>query len=395
MKQKLIALASFLFLTFHTIPEGIGQWKKTGPIPGNDIYSFAESGGKIFAATDSGVFLSSDNGDHWRSCLSGAYPTVLMKDRMQLFAGTAGAGIFLSIDDGRSWVQTNPVTEQNLILSLVKMGTILFAGSGTAPGGIVLRSDDNGISWVMANKGFSTKAGNIFSLATIGTSIIAGTNEGIYTSEDSGAHWVAAGLENYAVYNIIVNGTNLFAGAVNDLGGGGAFISSDNGKNWEVTSFQSSGVNSLFAKGSNLFVSHYGIVFLSTDNGINWKNFPGLPDTYTEQLIGVGEYLYAGSQYNGVWRRSFSDFGINDVKSKTPLTVSLSPNPTTGMITVHNAPSDLKEVVITNILGERILQLLDPETMEFTVDLSKFPDGTYVARFSTPSEVIVCKILKE
>ncbi|MFI5264945.1 MAG: T9SS type A sorting domain-containing protein, partial [Candidatus Kapaibacterium sp.] len=74
---------------------------------------------------------------------------------------------------------------------------------------------------------------------------------------------------------------------------------------------------------------------------------------------------------------------------------SLSPNPTTGIITVHNAPANILHVTVSSILGESIIELTHPNAPEFTLDLSKLPPGTYIARFSMANEVITRKILKE
>jgi hypothetical protein len=74
---------------------------------------------------------------------------------------------------------------------------------------------------------------------------------------------------------------------------------------------------------------------------------------------------------------------------------SLSPNPTTGIIIVHNSPTNLLHVTISSILGESVLELAHPNAPEFTLDLSKLPPGTYFARFSLPSAVITRKLVKE
>ena len=83
------------------------------------------------------------------------------------------------------------------------------------------------------------------------------------------------------------------------------------------------------------------------------------------------------------------------VHYQTNISLSLSPNPTTGIFTVHNAPANLLGVSILNVLGQTVLDLPHPNAPEFTLDLSKLPPGTYFARFSLPSEVITRKILKQ
>jgi hypothetical protein len=85
-----------------------------------------------------------------------------------------------------------------------------------------------------------------------------------------------------------------------------------------------------------------------------------------------------------------------EVPSKTePKNLVLSPNPTTGIITVHNTPPKILHVTITNVLGKIVNEMQNPSTSDFTIDLSKLPPGTYFARFSSAGEVITKKIIKE
>jgi len=75
--------------------------------------------------------------------------------------------------------------------------------------------------------------------------------------------------------------------------------------------------------------------------------------------------------------------------------IMLSPNPTTGFITVHNPPVNIVHVTVSNILGERIVEIAYPNALEFTLDLSKVSPGIYLARFSLPIDVITRMIIKE
>jgi photosystem II stability/assembly factor-like uncharacterized protein len=60
-----------------------------------NIYSFAVYGDNIFTATDSGVFLSTDNGANWSSTgLTNSYVYALAVSDMYLFVGTLGYGVW-------------------------------------------------------------------------------------------------------------------------------------------------------------------------------------------------------------------------------------------------------------------------------------------------------------
>ena len=125
-----------------------------------------------------------------------------------LFAGTWGGGVFLSIDNGTSWTAVNSGWTYTTVLSLAVSGTNLFAGTG---GGVFL-SINNGTSWTAVNSGLTNTT--VLSLAVSGTNLFAGTEGGVFLSTNNGTSWTAvnSGLTNTVVLSLAVSGTNLFAG---------------------------------------------------------------------------------------------------------------------------------------------------------------------------------------
>ena len=73
--------------------------------------ALAVSGTNLFAGTDGGVFLSTNNGTSWTAVNTGLTNTVclvLLPSRgTNLFAGTDGGGVFLSTNNGTSWTAVN------------------------------------------------------------------------------------------------------------------------------------------------------------------------------------------------------------------------------------------------------------------------------------------------
>lgn len=140
-----------------------------------NVYALAISGTNIFAGTDVGVvYLSSNNGNSWTEVnhgipLAPSYPFIraLVISGSNIIAGS-DAGIFLSIDNGNSWITTGYLVSE--VYTLIKNGTNVFAGTS---GGIFL-STDNGNSWNDVSDGLTNK--NILSIAICDTSIYAGTN---------------------------------------------------------------------------------------------------------------------------------------------------------------------------------------------------------------------------
>ena len=78
--------------------------------------------------------------------------------------------------------------------------------------------------------------------------------------------------------------------------------------------------------------------------------------------------------------------------SVTPITIS--PNPTRGIISIQGAPSNDLNISVMNLLGETIMQLKNPHSPDFTLDLSKLVAGTYYIRFSSANSVVTRVIIK-
>ncbi len=265
-----------------------------------------------------------------------------------LFAGTEGAGVFRSTNDGLNWTGVNSGLTDYEVYSLVISDTTIFAGT---LGGGVLRSSVNNINWSEANTGMT--GSEIYSLTISGSDIYAGAFfGGVFRSTNNGNTWRSAGL--YYILSLLSSGEYLFAGDA----AGQVWRSTDNGSSWlpSISGLLYTTYNALaMTSEGNLFAGTYWDstgVFLSTDNGVNWNQFnEGLTNlnVWTFAVFGTnifagtfgfdggvfhltnissnwitvnegfsygpfvvslyisGNYLFAGT-LSGVWRRPLSDF---------------------------------------------------------------------------------------
>jgi len=85
----------------------------------------------------------------------------------------------------------------------------------------------------------------------------------------------------------------------------------------------------------------------------------------------------------------------NVFSNPATLSLEISPNPTTGLISVRNAPENILHVTVSTILGETVLELAHPNAPDFTLDLSKLPAGIYVWRIYTSKSSILRTMVKE
>ncbi|MCU7496102.1 MAG: T9SS type A sorting domain-containing protein [Ignavibacteria bacterium] len=268
------------------------------------VSAFAETGGYIFAAADSGggMFRSSDNGLNWEASNAGLTSTrvsSLVLKNGKLFAGTRGGGVFLSTDNGANWNTVNNGLTSLQVSTLAVLGDKLFAG--TSDSGMFISADE-GLNWSQINNGLSDK--RILSLLSRGTDLFAGTLQGLFLSPDNGSDWIKknSGLKDTSISTLASIGENLFAGTANS----GVYISSDNAANWRSINAglpQNTSVTAFAVMGPQLIMASYsGKIFLTTELGSVWTEITsGLTTRFITSMATLGSRTFAGTDTAGVF----------------------------------------------------------------------------------------------
>ncbi len=195
------------------------------------------------------------------------------------FAGTNGQGIFISSNNGQSWVQAaqnDPVLCSSLVRCFALQDNYIYAGTWNNG---LYSSTDNGQTWNLVIFLFLS----INCLAIDGENIYAGTSNGIFLSTNHGQTFNQLALESQSVQAIAIKGSYIFAGTNQKL-----FISSDNGQTWNQQNY---GVYCITIKNNNVFIGTSLEVRKSTDNGTTWKLSL---DKRPYSLTTYGGYIYAG-----------------------------------------------------------------------------------------------------
>jgi len=134
------------------------------------------NGNTIYAGTYlGGLHISTDNGTSWMARNSGLGNMRVLSITVNgnnLFAGTEG-GIFLSTNNGLNWT-AGWLTNQT-IYSLAASNNRIFIGSNIGS----LVSFDNGLSWININFGFVSVT-NVYSYLINNDHIFAGTNNSVW-----------------------------------------------------------------------------------------------------------------------------------------------------------------------------------------------------------------------
>lgn len=171
----------------------------------------------------------------------------------------------------------------------------------------IYKSSDNGKTWFLNNYGITGSVTVIRSLVKTGVTLVAGTDDGVFTSSDNGNNWMqSAGTTGLSVYCIIVKGVNLFLSTSYN----GIYKSTNNGSTWSAvntgitTPFVD--MRSLAVKGNDLYAATDGYgIFKSTNDGFNWTTVnTGLPGSYysVSSLAVIGNNIIAGTYGAGVYK---------------------------------------------------------------------------------------------
>lgn len=220
--------------------DGGTTWSRTGwntenpqalllaidPLNPNTLWTAANRG--IYKTTDGGVNWSYVTGTIGSSAL-----TIDPSNPSVLYRAVSGSGIYKTSNGGISWDTVNTGLGSLHVVSVAvdpKNSSVVYAGTS---GSGVFKSTNGGGSWASANVGYP-KNGNAVSLnnAWVYTFLIdpsnsatvhIGTGNGIYRSDDAGAHWTEA--NNGPISNVVTlvldpaNANTVIGGNVNGVWG--------------------------------------------------------------------------------------------------------------------------------------------------------------------------------
>ncbi len=292
------------------------------------VESLAIEGNYIYAGKHKAVYVSTNDGEIWeRKELGYEKPTsidCLAASGNCVFAGTMDYGVFKSTDNGETWEKVESVYAE--INDIAIEDSLVVAGTND---GIFVSNDKGGFFYRYLY------GEDLWEVTIKDDCIFAGSPNGIFISEDKGENWSHPNMNINELYvmDIDVQGDKIYAGTYKN----GLFYSTDNGESWSLISseFSEKSATSLGINGENIFVGLYfgrGII-LSTDNGENWRSVNnGLSSVYdltvsvflfleNKMIISTAGGLYYSTDNGGKWNKieiggnyKFSDLVKNQNK---------------------------------------------------------------------------------
>jgi photosystem II stability/assembly factor-like uncharacterized protein len=292
------------FTEFWASTESGATWtKRTDALPplpyGAYSYAgFASSGDSIFfglPAYNGGVYLSIDDGRTWRQSNTGLQDwqvNAFFKHNGYLLASTR-SGLFRAETKNMLW-RSLPISLSGVNRVALGQG-VLFADGLT-------RSTDRGQTWQRCNEGIDPTLG-LGAIATVTTKdpflFVAGSNQWLYRSTDKGITWALVNHQfnnpNAPVLSLAVINGVLFAGVYDEV-----YRSIDNGNSWV---FSSTGMrrNHIwgFAQSQHyIFAATDSGLHRSSDKGITWSPIPfssGLWGVQAMDVLAAGSKVYVGT----------------------------------------------------------------------------------------------------
>jgi photosystem II stability/assembly factor-like uncharacterized protein len=300
--------ASWRLLPFPRGTPGVFNSVLIHPTESGHFYAGLDAGD----SPDSGVWESTDGGDHWRifeaTRRSRIESLAISPAHAEVIAAGTSKGIFLTADAGATWkrISSEADVEMQDITALAfdpADTQTLYAGTPHLP----WKTTDSGATWHSVSTGLVDDS-DIFSIRVDPSRpqlVFASACSGIYRSDSGGDAWVkihgipGTHRRTHVISEDPRNSETIYAGTTLGL-----FKSPDGGKSWRHLSSEQ--VNWMVFDPGNprtlyLATEDAGIL-KSTDSGETFRPVnAGFSNHRLSQITTDGKRLYASSTYEGLY----------------------------------------------------------------------------------------------
>ncbi len=234
------------------------------------------------------------------SGIEGGTISALLLKGNTVFAGTVNGGLYRSFDLGVNWFPANAGLAGQNLRALVEHRGQLYAGTDDG----IYRSNNDGQTWQSVSVGLDQFAGRyvpVTALLSTGDSLFTSTlGGGVYRFNDVSPQWTPAnqGITFSGIRCLLQVGGTLYAGTGDgDLPGAGAgiFRSVDNGASWRQigNSLGTRQITALLADASGkVYAATNEGCFVSADGGASWNGFnTGLPTVFGGRTVEIASLM--------------------------------------------------------------------------------------------------------
>jgi len=355
------------------------------------ISSVSAVGNNIFAGTvGNGLYRSIDFGNTWiksDSGLNDPYISSIANLYGYIYAATS-TGVFISTNLGVSWTALQGISGGRSVIEVV--GSRIYTGRTIYPN--VHYSDDGGLTWLPTN--VSTPNG-CKSISGFQNYVIAGSYFQPYASfsNDFGLNWLSVSA---TVSSSIAAST--FTSNYVFAGGSTIWRSNLSNNSWSQSAAgwpPNTWVQCMYTQGgTNLIAGGLKGIFISSNQGVFWSDFnDGLE---YKNIIDIDEnsgLLYLATS-NGIWTRPV----ITNLEVESQLysdqSLSVFPNPSHTTIEVHwNTNSVFKKLYLLNEMGQNIYECEITSLNRITIRTDGFARGIYFIKIVGDSNLLIDKLI--
>jgi len=273
---------------------------------GSSTQVFAAGSLSDFPSVDGLVWRSTDHGGSWtliEEGLQGNYAhSLAVTENGDILVGISrefpsldGGGVYLSTDDGETWLPTTLARTDVRSLLADSFG-VIFAGTN---GGGILQTTDNGTTWTHTIEGMLASDVRSLAVDSNGTICAGLWGGGVSKTSDGGTTWETVGLMNKYVDALAVSSVGyVFAG----LYGDSLHRSTDEGLTWStIGTYSEMSTRALaFSTEGILYAATNDGVSASTNDGLTWSH-ADVGDLWS-LIVDKDNNVFAGSFLDGVFR---------------------------------------------------------------------------------------------
>lgn len=228
------------------------------------------------------------------SISSGEISDIAVKDNFQ-FAATETSGVLRSSDNGITWVSANSGITNTFMNSFAFTGSGIFVSTGAG----VFFSSNNGNNWSSASSGLG--GGWIRKIVSRNNFVYAGHGvAGVYKTTNNGNNWSRFALgEGDKLFTMYCTQNEFYISIANTI-----LRTTNDGQTFE---YVGNGITNLWVMTlssfeNDLYAGTRDGIFHSTNIGTLWTRVSsGLTDTVFNVIINKGINVFAGSERKGVF----------------------------------------------------------------------------------------------
>jgi|GEM_PF-2992908 len=369
--------------------------------PNNDIKSHE---GKLYVASNDGLFRSSDNGATWTDLTSGVsglgdLVEIQFTNNGDIFVRQNSSGIIRSLDGGNTWELDTAGTGGNYGSALLFYDSVsnkVFFGVGYNKYALYYQAPTDAGWTKVTNVPSSVNNFSPVQMTRKGNKLfVIDIYRRVLESSDDGITWITKSGTGLTVAESQV-GPSRFLSIGNDLylGIGGVWKSTDDGDNWTKVDqgFSSSDTRCLYYDGSTLYSSTFGggNTYKSTDNGTTWSYMGGSGSWFFKAIT-----MHNGELYGVVHAKDsifvYESGPTNISEQSAARKVQLYPNPASNMLTINHVPIGAT-IAMTDITGKTV-HTSEATNEQTTISTENFANGIYNVRVLSKANVYTLKLV--